>query len=369
MQFLWPVLLWLLILVPLVAIIYIWAQRRRKKFVLRYSSLMVVQRAQTRGSVIRRHAPAVLFLLALMVMILSLARPYGTVMLPAQEATVILTIDVSGSMRTPDMRPNRIEAAKAAARVFVQQQAPSTRIGLVAFSSTASIVQMPTVDHQAVLDGIDRLYLQRSTAIGSGILASINAIYGNMYTDTFGGEIAPSNSGAEPTPVAPGTHIPAVVILLTDGANVQGPSPVEAAQKAADLGIRVYTIAVGVPSGSTPPGASPNSSNPGPNGRNFNRGGGGFGGPNGGGFGGNFGGGGFRTEVDEALLQQVAQMTDGEYFRATDSNALTQIYKGLDTQVIVRTEKIEVTALMGAAAGVLAIGSIALAMLWSGRFP
>lgn len=364
MQFLWPDLLWLLIIVPLLTAVYIWAQRRRKKFVLRYSSLMVVQAAQTPGSKIRRHLPAALFLLALTAMIVSLARPFGVVTLPDQQATVILTIDVSGSMRTPDMKPNRIEAAKSAARTFVQQQRSNTRIGLVAFSGTASIVQAPTTDHQAVLDGIDRLYLQRSTAIGSGILVSLNALYGPLYTDTFGADIAPASPGAEPTPVPMGSHVPAIIILLTDGANVQGPSPVEAAQKAADLGVRVYTIAVGVPSGSASGGSPPNQGNQGPNGRNFNRGGGGFGGP-----GGNFGGGNFRTEVDEALLKEVAQMTDGEYFRATDSNALAEIYKGLNTEIIIRTERTEVTALMAAGAAVLAIGSIALAMLWGGRFP
>ncbi len=367
MQFLWPDLLWLLIIVPVLTAVYIWAQRRRKKFVLRYSSLMVVQKAQTPGSKIRRHLPAALFLLALTAMIVSLARPFGVVTLPDQQATVILTIDVSGSMRTPDMQPNRIEAAKTAARAFVKQQRASTRVGLVAFSGTASIVQAPTTDHQAVLDAIDRLYLQRSTAIGSGILASLNAIYGPLYTDTFGADIAPASPGAEPTPVPMGTHVPAIIILLTDGANVQGPSPIEAAQKAADLGVRVYTIAVGVPSGSSPSGSSPNQGNQGPNGRNFNRGGGGFGGP-GGNVGGGFGGG-FRTAVDETLLKEVAQMTDAEYFRASDTNALTSIYRGLNTEVIVRTERTEVTALMAAGAAVLAIGSIALAMLWGGRFP
>lgn len=364
MLFLWPDLLWLLIIVPFVTAAYVWAQRRRKKFALRYSSLMVVQAARTPGSKIRRHLPAALFLLALTAMITSLARPVGVVTLPEQQATVVLTIDVSGSMRTPDMKPNRIEAAKSAARVFVGQQKPSTRVGLVAFSGTASIVQAPTLDHQAVLDAIDRLYLQRSTAIGSGILASLNALYGPLYTDTFGADIAPASPGAEPTAVPMGTHAPAIIILLTDGANVQGPSPIEAAQKAADLGVRVYTIAVGVPNANSGGGSSPNPNqgNRGPNGRNF--GGGGFGNPGGGGFSGNF-----RTEVDEALLQQMAQMTDGEYFRATDSAMLTEIYKGLNTEVIIRTQRTEVTALMAAGAAVLAIGSIALAMLWGGRFP
>lgn len=359
MQFLWPSLLWLLLIIPALAVAYIWSQRRRKRFVLRYSSLMVVHQAVTSGNNLRRHVPPALFLAAIAAMIVAVARPTATVAIPDRQATVVLAIDVSGSMRTPDIKPNRIEAAKAAARDFVQAQRGNTQIGIVAFSGTASIVQVPTTDHEAVLAAIDRLRLERSTAIGSGVLASLNALFGNIYTDTFGGDIAPATPGKEPTPVPKGTHAPDIIILLTDGANVQGPSPVEAAQKAADLGVRVFTIGVGVPPNTTGGGAPPT---PVPNNRSPS---GGFGG--GPGFGGGGFGRGFRFEVDEGTLKQIAQITDAEYFRATDESALSEIYKGLNTEVIISTERIEVSALVAGVAAVLSIASIAFSMLWVNR--
>lgn len=352
MQFQWAPLLWLLLLIPLLTAAYIWAQRRRKRFVLRYSSLMVVREAARRESKLKRHLPAVLLLFALTAMIVAAARPIAVVTLPSQQATVVLAMDVSGSMRTADMRPNRIEASKAAARAFVEQQAATTRIGLVAFSGTASLVQSPTTDHQVVLNAIDRLYLQRSTAIGSGLLVSLNALFGNLYADTFGGDIVPSKPETEVTPVPMGTHVPAIVVLLTDGANVQGPSPIDAAQKARDLGVRVYTIGVGAPRNSS-----------GSSGPTQPQGGPGFRG------GGPPQGGGFRTELDEDLLQQVAQITDGQYFRASDATALTEIYKNLNTEVIVSTERMEVSALVAGVAAASAMVSVLLALLWSQNLP
>jgi Ca-activated chloride channel homolog len=348
MQLLWPVSLWFLLIVPVLLGAYIWIQRRRRRYALRYSSLSLVKEATVPGSQYRRHIPPGLFLLGLTVMLFALARPQTVVLLPAEQQTVILAIDVSGSMRSRDINPNRIEAAKVAAVSFVQQQRPATRVGIVAFSGTASIVQPPTTDHDAAISAIKQLTLERSTAIGSGILVSLNAIYGNLYTDTFGGDIATAPGVASPTPVPQGMHVPATVILLTDGANVQGPSPIEAAQKAADLGVRVFTIGVGDPNasfGGPPPG----------------------GGSQGGGGGRFFGGSGGRFEVDESTLKNIAETTDGEFFLATDAGALKDIYQKLNTEIVFTTQKTEVTALFTAGGMILSIVALGLSMLWFNR--
>lgn len=356
MEFLWPIFLWFLLIVPLILAIYIWVQRRRRRYALRYSSLLLVKDAMTPGAKYRRHIPAGLFLIGLTAMLFALARPQTVILVPKQEQTVILAIDVSGSMRTRDIYPSRIEAAKAAAISFVQLQNASTAVGVVAFSGTAQIVQAPTTDHDAVVAALDRLNVERSTAIGSGIIESLNAIYGNIYTDTFGGQIAPTSPGGGPTPVPPGTQAPATIILLTDGANVQGPSPIDAAKKAADLGVRIFTIGVGNP----------------------NANGGGFAGgppPSRGGFGGGaFGGGGRffsggHFEVDVTTLKNIAETTGGQYFLATDANALKEIYQKLNGQLVFSTEKTEVTAIFTALGAVFLLAATAFSILWFNRLP
>lgn len=364
MQFLWPLFLWGLLLVPILLAVYLWTQRRRRRYALRYSTLLVLRQAVTPGQKLRRHIPAALFLLGLAAMLLAMARPQTVVVVPQQQQTVILAIDVSGSMRTRDIYPSRIEAAKAAARTFVQQLPATTRVGLVAFSGTASIVQAPTTDRDAVIAALDRLVLERSTAIGSGILASLNAIYGNIYTDTFGEGPESASPGPTPTPVPQGAHVAATVVLLTDGANVQGPSPIDAAQKAADLGVRIFTIGVGDPHGSS--GRSPSTGGGAPYG----------GSPNGpppyGGGRQTYGGGfysGSRFEVDETTLKSVAEATGGEYFLATNANALKEIYQKLNSEVVFATQKTEVTALFTALGALSSIAAVGLAMVWFNRVP
>ncbi|MBI4791117.1 MAG: VWA domain-containing protein [Chloroflexi bacterium] len=339
-------MLWTLLIVPFVLAVYIWAQRRRRRYALRYSSLFVVKEALTPGHKLRRHIPPAFFLLGLTAMFFSLARPQSVVILPEDTQTVILTIDVSGSMRARDITPNRIDAAKAAALTFINDQKGTTRIGIVAFSGTASIVQEPTTDRDVLITAVNRLTLERSTAIGSGILVSLNAIFGNIYMDTFGGDISQAGPGPGPSPVPPGTFAPATIILLTDGANVQGPSPRESAQKAADLGVRVFTIGVGNPSSSTqtpPNGASPQNSQ-------------------------SFGGSG-RFQVDETTLRAIAEMTDGEYFLATNADALKEIYQKLTTQVVLRAQKSEVTFVVTIIGACLLLAATALSIFWFSRIP
>ncbi|MBI3734789.1 MAG: VWA domain-containing protein, partial [Chloroflexi bacterium] len=277
---------------------------------------------------------------------------------------VILAIDVSGSMRAEDMKPNRIEAAKSAARAFVERQEPSTRVGVVSFSGGAFMVQAPTSDHIALLDAINRLNTQRATAIGSGLLTSLDAIAEATGADLPPAQLAivtrPSSAPAQPTPtsVPQGTYSPAIIILLTDGQNTTGPLPLDAAKVAAGRGVRVFTIGIGTLQGATlsPPGG----------------GDGGFGGAPGGGFGGGgggFGGGGFRTQLDEATLKQVAKLTDAKYYHASTTEDLHEIYEALDTQLVFKPQNIEVTAFFTAAAAAFLLVGGALSLLWPGVQP
>ncbi len=339
MQFAWDWMLPLLLLVPLLIILYVVAQRRRARYALRYSSLLIVQDALKTRPGWRRHIPPLLFLLSIAAMLIAAARPQAVTVLPKQEATVILVIDVSGSMRAEDLKPNRLEAAKAAARLFVDRQEQNTRVGVVAFSANASVVQMPTTDKEAVLEAINRLTIGRSTAIGSGILTALNAIFGETDAPaTTALDPTPGPPAVSPTPVPSGFHVPAIIVLLTDGQNVVGAHPLAAAQEAAERGVRVFAIGAGTKQGTTVRGPGGSRS-------------------------------GFRTELDEETLQMVSQMTDGKYFHASDENALNDIYQNLDTQLILRTERTEVTFGFTALAMLFSLIGAALSLAWFNRLP
>ncbi|MCL4487514.1 MAG: VWA domain-containing protein [Chloroflexi bacterium] len=355
MQFLWPYMLWLLLLIPLLVIIYILAQRRRQRYALRYASLSLVKQALGRGPGIRRHIPAAVFLLALTAMIVGLARPVSVIAVPSAEGTVILTIDTSGSMAADDLKPSRMEAAKAAARDFVQHEPQGVRIGVVSFSDDAFIVQPPTTDQQSVLAAIDRLYPQRGTAIGRGLVVSLNAVYealGAKSADIAQPTPDPNGQGfgsfgLQPfgqsfsdtlPPAPPGVQGPlnsATIVLLTDGENNQGPDPVGLSRQIAQRGVRVYTVGIGSPEGSIL----------------------------------HIAGRAIRTRLDEGTLKQIAQETNGVYFNALHEEDLAAIYNKLTTQFIVKTEKTEVTAVLTGLAAVLSILGGFLSLLWFNRLP
>lgn len=355
MDFLWPWMLYSLAMIPILIIAYIMILRRRKKFAVRYSSVVLIKDAAGRRPGWRRHIPPFIFLLALSAMLVGLARPFSIVTLPAQEGVVILAIDVSGSMRAQDIQPSRIEAAKSAAIDFIGKQDPTTRVGIVAFSGNAAIVQPPTTDHDSAVQAVSRLTLGPRTAIGNSILTSIEAI--NEVLENAGdppptrAPNAPNPSARSaptptPTPVPPGFHLPAIVVLLTDGQSNAGVSPLDAAQMAADRGVRVFTIGVGTAQGAT-------------------IGGGGFGGGPGGPGGG--GGGGFRTALDDKTLKEVARITDARYFYAKDETDLREVYNSLNTQLILRTRRMEVTFAFAAGAIVLLLFGTNLSMRWFSR--
>lgn len=341
MTFVWVGLLASLVVVPLLIAVYAWAQRRKQPVAARYSSLTLIHAARPGASRVRRHLPFTLFVAAVAALSLALARPTVVVSVPVSGTTVILAMDVSGSMCSTDIPPTRLEVAQEAASRFVQNQEARTRIGLVAFSGFAAMVQEPTADAEVMTDAIRGLLTGRRTAMGNGILVSIDAI-AESHPD-----VARSYVGIRPRldeePDLPEQLAPAIIVVLTDGASNAGTDPLIAAQQAADRGIRVYTIGYGSPTGGEMDpvcrerfiGREPGS------------GGGGYG-----------GGGRFRRAIDEETLTGVADLTGGTYFPAESADELSEVFAGLPTATITATEAVEVSALFVGVGAML--GGIAL---------
>jgi Ca-activated chloride channel homolog len=358
MDLLWPGFLFLLGLIPLLIAAYIWVLRRRRRFAVRYSSLALVREALPRQSRLRRHLPFALFLLAIASLVIALGRPVTIVSVPTDQTTIILTLDVSGSMRSTDIQPSRLGAAEAAALSFIQRQKSQTQIGLVAFSNIAELIQPPTTDQEALQVALESLTVGRRTAVGSGILKSLDAIA--EVDKNVAPSVTDTSSGAEPTPVPHGAYAPDIIVLLTDGVSNAGPLPLDAAQQAADRGVRVYVIGYGTENGSVPFGGQP------PRG-----GGGGLfggGGPFGGGgrqFGGGRGfGGGFRMGIDEPTLKQIAAMTGGTYYSATSAGELQNVFRNLPTYLITKHEVTEISVAFAALGALLAAIAVVLSLIW-----
>ncbi len=336
MSFIWPSMHGLLLLIPVFVVLYIRMQQRRRRFATSYGSLGLVQGATGRRLGLRRHIPPALFLVGLTILMIALARPQTVVSLPRVEGTVILAFDVSGSMAADDLNPTRMEAAKAAAREFVQQQPRSVLIGVIAFSDSGFTVQVPTNDQEAILTTIDRLTPERGTSLANGILASLNTIA------AVGAEPAPSlytnltpTPTPTPTPVPEGTYTPAVIVLLTDGENNESPDPLEAAQAAADRGVRIHTIGIGSAAGATL----------------------------------NIDGFLIHTQLNEALLQQISELTGGTHYNAENAEDLRAVYEKLDPQLVIKPEKMEVTSIFaGTSILVLLIGGV-FSLMWFSRLP
>ncbi len=329
MQFLWSWTLPLLVLVPLLAAAYVWSLRRRAKFALRYSSLTLVKEAMVTRRRVRRHIPPLLVILALAAMLLASARPTVAWAVPQQQTTVILTIDVSASMVTRDIAPNRLEAAKEAARAFVDHlPEPRPKVGIVAFSDSSFVVQAPTYDRQAILAAISQLQTRTTTAIGSAILGSLQAIAAESATPP------PSGASAEAPLLPAGDYPGAAVVLLTDGQSDVGPSPIDAAEEASRHGVRIYTVGIGTAQGNTPPNVQ-----------------------------------GSIDYLDEDTLRQIATITGSKYFHAVDEGTLAAVYSNLGAMSIVKTQVTEITPAFISLGIVLGLIGHVLGYLWSGRLP
>ena len=343
MLFFWPTALWTLALVPALVALYVLAQRRRRKYALRYASLSMVKEALGSGPGIRRHIPPALTLAALALMLVGFARPYTELHVPTQEGTVVLAMDVSGSMNADDVKPNRLEVSKAAAKAFVAKQSEHVRIGVVSFASDASIVQSPTTDKELVIEAIDRLRTQRATAIGRGILISLDAIFEGSEDEPpsvkwLRPDLQPAPGEAIPSASPKARSIPraaATIVLLTDGQNNQYPPPLTIVEEASSRGVRVYTIGLGTAQGTVI----------------------------------RIGGRAIRTALDEDTLKRVAALTDAEYFNAQNEQELKNVYESLTTELVLRKEKAEVSGLFSAAAALLTILAAGLSLRWFGRIP
>jgi Ca-activated chloride channel family protein len=346
MDFLWSNSLLLLGLIPLIVAGCVWMLRRRRRFTVRYSSLALVRDALPRQSWMRRHLPFALLLLALAALIFALARPVAIVSVPTSRANIILAMDVSGSMCSTDIPPNRLVAAQAAAMSFIDSQEAGTHVGIVAFAGFAELILAPTSDASVLGAAVDSLIVGRWTAIGSAILESLDAIAaidGSVALTTLN-----SSSVSEPTPVPRGAYAPSIVVLLTDGASNQGPAPLEAAQQAVDRGVRVYTIGFGTAQGGRLDclGASAPGSR-------FGR------------FGGGFGGGSrFRRGIDEDTLQQVADMTGGKYYAPESADELQEVFRSLPTYLITKHETTEISVLFVAVGALLAGSAVLMSLRW-----
>jgi Ca-activated chloride channel family protein len=342
MTFLSAELLLILLLAPLLPALYMWALRRRKNTAVRFPNMGLIKEALGERKAYRRHVPPALIFIALLLMALGVARPSAILTLPSERSTVILAIDVSGSMRAADVPPNRMSVAKAAAKSFVESQPRNARIGLVAFSTSAMITQDPTLRHSDVVTAIDSLRPQRFTAVGSGIVASLQAIFPDAELalpelDTVRDVPLDKREEQQPEekfePVPPGSNASAVIVLLSDGRTNMGIEPLDAARLAADRGVRVFTVGFGTPTGGVV----------------------------------DFGGGFMRTQLDEETLKAIAEMTGAKYFLAQNESDLKNVYDSLSAQFVAETKRTEVSAGFAALALLLLVMAAGLSLAWSNR--
>jgi len=340
LNFIWPEMLWLLVAVPLLVLAYLWLLGRRKKTAVRYANLALVKQAMGKAAGWKRHVPPLLMLLAITVLLLAAARPAAVITLPSQQETIVLAMDVSGSMRAADVQPNRLVAAQEAAKAFVAELPRSVRVAVVQFAGTAAIVQPPTHSRDDVYAAIDRFQLQRGTATGSGIVLSLAALFpeaGIDLSQITGQKAMPPSPGDKPkaefTPVEPGSYGSAAIIMLTDGQRTTGPDPVEAAKMAADRGVRVYTVGIGTKEGETI----------------------------------GFEGWSMRVRLDEDALKTVANITRADYFYAGTAEDLKKVYQGLSTRLVVEKKETEISALFAALGALLVAAAAALSVAWFGR--
>ncbi|HEU5298454.1 MAG TPA: VWA domain-containing protein, partial [bacterium] len=289
MTFQWPVVLLGLLLLPLLGALYVWILRRPPRQAVRYTQVTVLARAAARARPWRRHLPAAFMGSALLLVIVALARPIAPLPVPSSRNTVVLSIDVSRSMLADDMPPNRMEAAKEAAKEFVEALPRGLKVGLVTFSSYAQTVVPPTADRTRVLEAISLLTTEYSTAIGDGLVEAVYALPGRER---------PRDLMSPPSPPAPPV-VPGTVVLLSDGQSNRGVVPQDAARIARDQQVKVYTVGVGTPEGTFL----------------------------------NLGGRSIWVRLDEDTLREMAEISSGAYYHARSALELRQVYRRLSRMI------------------------------------
>jgi Ca-activated chloride channel family protein len=363
MSFAWPLVLLSLLVVPVVLAVYIVIGRRRRRAVA-YSSVALLRAARPPRSGWRRHVPFVLVLAALASLGLASARPQLRVDVPVSASSLILALDVSGSMCATDVEPNRLSAAQAAVRDFVKAQHSRTRIGLVVFSGFAQVAVEPTTERDDLIKAIDSLTTGRGTTIGAAILKAVDAISqinpdvapaSGSPSSGSPGSPGPEGSAGQDRSRGAGSYAPEIIVLLTDGANTRGVTPVEAAKVAAARGVRVYPIGFGT----TRPTAMVCTAE--------QLGGRGFESFRGGGPGAGRGSGNFLV-ADEPTLRQVATITGGTYFPASGADQLQDVLSDLPQQVQVQKRTVEVSVALAGLAAMLVLLSVVAAARWT-AFP
>lgn len=314
MNFQWPLCLLFFLLLPLIMWIYLRTQKKRNLYAVRFTNLALLESVVGRGPGIRRHIPPIIFLLALAVLIFSLARPTATMALPLKQANVMLVFDVSGSMMTQDMSPNRITAAKQAAHAFINALSDSVQVGVISFNNIAVLRTSLTHNHILAQQAIDALVPGGGTAIGDGLNAALDQL-----------QQAPRDENGAPPP--------STVVLLSDGANNTGSDPVLATKRAHQEHIKVDTIGIGVRN------SLPANDNP------------------------------QNVGLDETALKGIANQTSGHYFYASETHTLKQIYADLSTQISWVKQPLEITALLSLLGMLCFLVSGFLSLYWFQRFP
>ena len=329
----WPGLLWTLVLVPVALAAYLLAQRRRSRYTVRFTNLDLLANVVSAKPGWRRHVPPAFYLLALAALLVSLARPQALALVPKEQATIVLVMDVSGSMNATDVRPTRLVSSQRAATTFIEQLPEKFRVGIVSFASTAQTLTRPTTDRPAVYEAVASLHAEGATAMGDGIERALDVKR----------PPAPSTGGAQPAPT-PGTQpaddAPLVVLLLSDGANTQGRAqPMEAASDAKDLGVPVFTIALGTDRGMVD---VPDETG------NLRR---------------------IPVPPDKLTLQRIAETTGARFFAAPSSRDLKGVYRELGSKIGFVKEKQEVTVLFSATALLFLVAGATMSLGWFSRFP
>lgn len=352
MSLTWPLALTALLAFPALLGLRAWLTRRRRRDAVRVSSLTLIRAALPGPSSWRRRIPLWLLGAALLVLGVGAARPQASVLVPSEVSAIVLAMDMSGSMCSNDIAPNRLTVAQDAARAFIESQPDGAKIGLVGFAGHATVLVAPTDDKQALIDAIYAIRTARGTAIGLGILSSLDAIA------EINPAIAPTGVDL-PVPPDPSAIAfqPDTIVVLTDGANTQGVHPIVAAEQAAARGVRVYTIGFGT----TQPAAFVCTAD---QIGSFPWGGRGFdSGAFGGGFGGGFGGRRFQ-QLDEESLTAVAELTGGEYFQAGDAQELNTVLRDLPSNIVLQRRDAELTIWFALAGAVLATAAVGLSLWW-----
>ncbi len=343
MQFLWPYNLWLLLVLPLLPALYVWLLRRRGRRALRLPSVHIARAAG--GPHWRRHVPPALLFAALAVLLFALSRPVAPLTLPWAQTTILLAMDISRSMRVADVQPSRMVAAQEAAKTFLAEVPRQIEVGLVTFAGSAQVAQQATLDRASVVAAIDAIQMQYGTAIGNAIVVCLSELFPDHRLDvgemTYGTRRARSlderakAEGAPKafTPVAPGSHEAATIILLSDGRRTMGVDTLEAAKMAAERGVRIHVVGLGTPDGHAVLGE----------------------------------GAAMYLQLDEPTLRRMAEMTGGEYHHAGTAEALRSVYQHLGSRAQVSRRETELTALLALAAAVVLAGAVGLSLLWFGR--